>query len=168
MISAVSNVSFRGDVSNSDWQKLIESEGQYTQKPAGNQKPDTVEISSKPEEAAKEKKGGKAGKIIGGTIAGVIVAGLALFGLYKGNILKINKEAKGMAKIGSKLAEAGDWVGTKIIDPILGLFKGKGAKAAANAANNAADTTAQAASLFIISKTHHNTYTYTYIKKLSK
>ena len=146
MISAVSNVSFRGDVSNSDWQKLIESEGQYTQKPAGNSKPDTVEISNKPEEAAKEKKGGKAGKIIGGTILGIIVAGLALFGLHRGNILKVNKEATGAAKIGSKLAEVGECIGTKIIDPFLGLFKGRGAKAAANAADNAADATAQAAS----------------------
>ena len=146
MIRAVSNVSFRGDVSNSDWQKLIESEGQYTQKPAENAKPDTVEISNKPQEAAKEKKGGKAGKIIGGTIAGIIIAGLALFGLTRGNILKIDKKAKGMAAIGSKLAEVGEWIGTKIIDPFLGLFKGRGAKAAANAADNAADATAQAAS----------------------
>lgn len=145
MIRAVSNVSFRGDVSNTDWQKLIESEGSYTQKPTEPAKSDTVEISGK-QEPANEKKGGKAGKIIGGIIAGVIVAGLALFGLYKGNILKINKDAKGLSMIGSKMAEAGEWIGSKIIDPILGLFKGKGAKAAEKTAEQAATATEKAAS----------------------
>ena len=141
MISAVSNVSFRGDVPNSDWQKLIESEGQYTQKPVESAKQDSVELSTKAED--KEKKGGKAGKIIGGTIAGIVIAGLALFGLTRGNILKIDKDAKGLAKVGSKLAEIGDWIGTKMIDPLLGLFKGKGAKKAAETTKNAAEAAAE-------------------------
>lgn len=134
MIKAVSNVSFRGETS-ADWQKLIESEGQFTQKPA-QAKPDKVEISNKPE------KKGKAGKAIVGTLAGVVVAGLALFGLARGNILKINKEANGIAKVGSWLAEAGEWVGTKVIDPITKLFKGNKAKKAADAVSETiADTT---------------------------
>lgn len=141
MISTVSNVSFRGDVPNSDWQKLIESEGQYTQKPADKAPQDRVDLSTKTDKS--EKKGGKAGKIIGGTIAGIIIAGLALFGLTKGNILKIDKDAKGLAKVGSKLAEVGDWIGTRIIDPILGLFKGKGAKKAAETAKNTAEAAAE-------------------------
>lgn len=142
MISAVSNVSFRGDVPNSDWQKLIESEGQYTQKPADKAPQDRVDLSTKADNL--EKKGGsKAGKVIGGIIAAVVVAGLALFGLSRGNILKIDKDAKGVAKIGSKLAEAGEWVGTKIIDPILGLFKGKGAKKAAETVQNASEAAAE-------------------------
>lgn len=133
MISPVSNLSFRGDVQASDWQKLIESEGQYTQKPVDNAKPDRVELST--EANQKDKKGGKIGKTIGGIIAGIVVAGLALYGLTKGNILKVDKEAKGLAKIGSYLAEVGDWIGTKMIDPLLSLFKGK----------KAADTTKKAA-----------------------
>lgn len=131
MINSVSNVSFRGETA-SDWQTLIESEGQYTQKPTAPARPDTVELSTK-----KEKKGG-AGKTIGGIVAGVVIAGLALFGLSRGNILKIDKEAKGLKKVGSWLAEAGEWIGKKCIDPIVNLFKGKGGKKAADAAGDAA------------------------------
>lgn len=150
MINAVSNVSFRGTEPASDWQQLIESEGQYTQKPTQAAKPDSVELSNKPE------KKGKAGKVIGGTIAAVVVAGLALFGLSRGNILKIDKDAKGMAKIGSWLAEAGEWIGTKMIDPIRNLFKSSKAKetvkeaaetaaeAVAEGTKKVADTTAEA------------------------
>lgn len=146
MINAVSNVSFRGTEQASDWQQLIESEGQYTQKPTQAAKPDSVELSNKPE------KKGKAGKVIGGTIAAVVVAGLALFGLSRGNILKIDKDAKGMAKIGSWLAEAGEWIGTKMIDPIRNLFKSNKVKEAAETVaetvaegtKKAADTTAEA------------------------
>lgn len=136
MISPVSNLSFRGDVQASDWQKLIESDGQYTQKPADNVKPDRVELSTDSDK--KDKKGGKVGKTIGGIIAGVVVAGLALYGLTKGNILKVDKDAKGLAKIGSYLAEVGDWIGTKMIDPLLGLFKGKKAADTAKQTTDAA------------------------------
>ncbi len=136
MINAVSNVSFRGET-NADWQKLIESEGPYTQAPAQT-KPDSVELSTKTE------KKGKAGKIIGGTLAAVVVAGLALFGLARGNILKINKEAKGMEKLGSKLAEAGEWIGTKMIDPLTKLFKGDKTKKVADAAEKIAETATDA------------------------
>lgn len=135
MISPVSNLSFRGDVQASDWQQLIESEGQYTQKPADTAKPDRVELSADADK--KDKKGGRVGKTIGGIIAGIVVAGLALYGLTKGNILKVDKNAKGLAKIGSYLAEVGDWIGTKMIDPLLNLFKGK---KAADATKKAADT----------------------------
>lgn len=136
MISPVSNLSFRGDVQASDWQKLIESDGQYTQKPADNVKPDRVELSTDSDK--KDKKGGKVGKTIGGIITGVVVAGLALYGLTKGNILKVDKDAKGLAKIGSYLAEVGDWIGTKMIDPLLGLFKGKKAADTAKQTTDAA------------------------------
>ena len=139
MLNPVSNLSFRGEVPASDWQKLIESEGQYTQKPSEPAKPDTFETSKQPENT--EKKGSKAGKIIGGTIAGIIVAGLALYGLYKGNILKKDNNAKGFAKVVDWLAQAGDWIGTKLIDPLLGLFKGKkGADAAKKTADAAQNT----------------------------
>lgn len=138
MINSVSNVSFRGETA-SDWQTLIESEGQYTQKPTAPAKPDTVEFSTK-----KEKKGG-AGKTIGGIVAGVVVAGLALFGLSRGNILKIDKEAKGLKKVGSWLAEAGEWIGKKCIDPIVKLLKGKGGEKAADAAGEAAKDAGKAA-----------------------
>lgn len=135
MISPVFNLSFKGDVQASDWQKLIESDGQYTQKPADNAKPDRVELSTDANQ--KDKKGGKVGKTLGSIVGGVIVAGLALYGLTKGNILKVDKDAKGLAKIGSYLAEVGDWIGTKMIDPLLGLFKGK---KAADTAKDATDT----------------------------
>lgn len=138
MINPVANVSFRGDVTSSEWNNLIASEGQYTQKPAETAKPDSFESASKA--AEKEKKGGKAGKIIGGTLAAVVVAGLALFGLSRANILKVDKNAKGfMAKAESMLAEAGEWIGTKMIDPLIGLFGKKGAKAADKTADAAKD-----------------------------
>ena len=134
MLSAVSGVSFRG-TENADFQRLVESEGKFAN-PAGAgaaQQPaaDTVDLSTKVEEP--KKKGGKAGKIIGG---------LALFGLKRGDVLKINPEATGIIeKATSKLAEAGEWIGTKMIDPLMNLFKKKGADVAediADAATNAA------------------------------
>ena len=144
MINPVANVSFKGEVSSAEWNNLISSEGQYTQKPAETAKPDSFESASKA--AEKEKKGGKAGKIIGGTLA----AGRALFGLSRANILKVDKNAKGfMAKAESMLAEAGEWIGTKMIDPLMGLFGKKGAKAAdktADAAKDAAKDAANSAS----------------------
>lgn len=139
MISSVSNVSFRGDTTAVDWQNLIESEGQYTQKPAPAAKPDSVDLSTKTEKKS------KTGKIIGGTIAGVIVAGLALFGLSRGNILKIDNNAKGFGKIGSKLAEAGEWIGSKMIDPLMNLFKGNKAAKVADAAKTAGEAAAETA-----------------------
>ena len=139
MINAVSNVSFRGTEQASDWQQLIESEGQYTQKPTQPAKPDQVDLSNKPE------KKGKAGKAIGWTLGTIIVAGLALFGLSRGNILKINKEAKGLAKVGSWLAEAGEWIGTKMIDPLRNLFKSKAAKETVEKVAKGAEKAADAA-----------------------
>ena len=47
MINPVANVSFRGDVTSSEWNNLIASEGQYTQKPAETAKPDSFESASK-------------------------------------------------------------------------------------------------------------------------
>lgn len=143
MLSAVSGVSFRG-TENADFQRLVESEGKFAN-PAGTgaaQQPaaDTVDLSTKVEEP--KKKGGKAGKIIGGLVAAVIIGGLALFGLKRGDVLKINPEATSIVeKATSKLAEAGEWIGTKMIDPLMNLFKKKGADVAediADAATNAA------------------------------
>lgn len=54
MLNPVSNLSFRGEVPASDWQKLIESEGQYTQKPSEPAKPDTFETSKQPENTEKK------------------------------------------------------------------------------------------------------------------
>lgn len=131
MINSVSGVSFRGQAE--DFQKLVQSEGKFSSNNAGGAK-----LPDQP--AADEvvvKKKGKAGKIIGGTLAAVVVAGLALFGLKRGNVLKIDKDATGIiGKSLSKLAEAGEWIGTKMIDPLLNLFKGKKAKDAADAVEN--------------------------------
>lgn len=131
MISAVSRVSFRGN--EADFQQLIQSEGKYTQKNGAA----TAPAQQTPVTEAPAKKG-KAGKIIGGTLAAVVIAGLALFGLKRGNVIKIDKEASGFfGKMTSKLAEAGEWIGTKMIDPIVNIFKKKGAEVADKAGDEA-------------------------------
>lgn len=145
MLSAVSGVSFRGQQqaavqagnSAEDFQKLIQSEGKFTTKP------NTENAGIQPAADAPAKKG-KAGKIIGGIIGAIVIAGLALFGLKKGNVLKIDPEAKGVGKFTSKLAEIGNWIDEKMVTPVLNLFKGKGAKDVADAATDAAADTAKA------------------------
>lgn len=123
MISAVSGVSFRG--ATEDFQRLVQSEGKFSNKNAAQTAQTAEQFSA--EQPAKKK--GKAGKIIGGTLAGIVVAGLALYGLKRGDVLKIDKEATGIVKKSlSKLAEAGDWIGEKIVNPFLKLFKSNKAK----------------------------------------
>lgn len=116
MSIGVSRVSF----GNNDFQTLINSDGKYSNKPA--MAPAAAESIA--EQAPKKK--GKAGKIILGTLATAVGVGLALFGLKRGNILKVNPEATGiMGKALNKLAEAGEWIGTKAIDPLVNLVKPK-------------------------------------------
>ena len=147
MLSAVSGVSFRGQqptaasgMSTEDFQKLIQSEGKFSTKPNADTATAQPAVNKKKAEAAPAKKG-KAGKIIGGIIAGIVVAGLALYGLKKGNIIT-TESSNSFIK---KLAEAGNWIDEKMISPVLNLFKGKGAKEAANAAENATKPAADAA-----------------------
>ena len=116
MISAVSGISFRGN--EAEFQKLIQSEGKFSQNNATTTAPAT-------EQETPAKKGGKAGKIIGGALAAIVITGLALFGLKRANVLKVNPDATGFGKVTSKLGEVGEWIGTKMIDPILNLFKSK-------------------------------------------
>lgn len=129
MAIGVSRVSF--GTQQSDFQRLIESEGKYAQKPAA-EATQPAAVNEKP-----AKKGGF-GKFLLKTAALVVVAGLALFGLKRGNVLKVDPEAKGIHKLLSKLGEAGEWIGTKAIDPLLNLFKGKKAAEAAEAVEAAA------------------------------
>lgn len=125
MISAVSGISFRG-TQNADFQNLIQSEGKFSNPNAANNAATAPQAETIP--ADKPAKKGKAGKIIGGTLAAVVIAGLALFGLKRGNILKSNPEAEGFQKVLSKLADAGEWIGQKIVDPVLNIFKRNKAK----------------------------------------
>ena len=139
MISAVSGVSFKGTTATAaanDFQTLVQSEGKFSTKNNAAEQPaaDTVDISGE-----KPAKKGKWGKIIGGTIAGAAIIALALFGLKRGDVIKIDKEATGLGKVTSKLAEFGEWVGKNAIDPIVNLFKKKGAEGLADAAKDAAN-----------------------------
>lgn len=112
MSIGVSRVSF----GNADaFQNLVRSEGKYS-------KSATPQAELAAEQAPKKK--GKAGKIILGTLATAAAVGLALFGLKRGNILTINPEATGfIGKAKNLLAEAGEWIGTKAIDPLVNFFK---------------------------------------------
>ena len=119
MIHSVSPVSFRSNTVAAAPQDPISRPGRFT----------TVDTAPK---AASPKKKGGFWKGLAITVASLaVVAGALVAGVKTGKLNKVEDlaNAKFMQKVGHYLAEAGNWVDTKMWQPIVKLFNKKDAAA---------------------------------------
>lgn len=93
---------------------------------------------------AVEKEKSHVGKTIANTVIVVVLAAAALLGVFRGNICKINPDAKGLKKIPHWLAKAGEFVNNKVYEPLANFCSGKGKKAVEKA-EKAAEKSAEKA-----------------------